>query len=141
MIDGLMLLGRILLSTIFIWAGWGKLMAAAGTQAYFAKLGLPAPEAAWAVSVLVELVVGLALLAGLLTRASAMVLAVWCIVTAWIAHTNFADREQEINFLKNVVMTGGLVYVAALGAGAFSLDALINHRRTSATAGTTATSL
>ncbi len=129
MTDGLMLLGRILLSTIFIWGGWGKLMAASGTQAYFGKLGLPMPEAAWAAAVFIELVIGLAVLTGLYTRASAVILAVWCIATASVAHTDFAIREQEINFLKNVVMAGGLLYVVAFGGGAFSLDALIGRRR------------
>ena len=134
MTDGLMLLGRILLSSIFLWSGWGKLMAAGATQAYFGKLGLPMPEAAWAVAVFVELIVGLALLTGLFTRASALILAVWCIATALAAHTNFADRNMEIHFLKNVVIAGGLLYVVAFGAGAFSLDALIGRRRVTATA-------
>ncbi len=131
--DGLMLLGRVLLSSIFIWGGWGKLMEASATQAYFGKLGLPMPEAAWAVSVFVELVVGLALLFGLFTRASALILAVWCIATALAAHTNFADRNMLINFFKNVEIAGGFLYVLAFGAGAFSLDALIGRRRVVAT--------
>ena len=129
MIDGLLVLARILLSSIFLWSGWGKLMAADATQAYFGKLGLPAPEAAWAVAVFVELIVGLALLFGLFTRASGLVLAGWCIATALAAHTNFADRIQEINFLKNVVIAGGMLYVVAFGAGQFSLDALLARRR------------
>lgn len=134
MTDGLTLLGRVLMSSIFLWSGWGKLMAAEGTQAYFAKLGLPMPEAAWAVAVFAELVVGLALLLGLFTRASGLILAAWCIATAFAAHANFADRAQEINFLKNVVMAGGMLYVVAFGAGAFSLDALIGRRRVVAAA-------
>ncbi len=131
--DSLMLLGRVLLSSIFIWSGWGKLMAAGATLAYFGKLGLPMPEAAWAVAVFVELVVGLAMLFGLFTRASALILAVWCIATALAAHTNFADRNMLINFLKNVEIAGGFLYVLAFGGGAFSLDALIGRRRVVAT--------
>lgn len=129
MTDATMLLGRLLLSTIFIWGGWGKMIAMAATVGYFAKIGLPVPEVAWGVAVFAELVVGVALLVGLFSRASALVLAVWCIATALVAHTNFADRLQEINFLKNIVMTGGLLYVVAFGAGAFSLDAMIGRRR------------
>ena len=129
MTSTLALVGRILLSVIFIWGGYGKLMSAEATQAYIAKAGLPMPVFAWGVAVFVELGLGLALLTGLFTRASAAALAVWCIVTAAIYHTNFADREMEINFLKNVAMSGGLLYVVALGAGAFSLDALFFGRR------------
>ena len=130
--DGLMLGGRILLSVIFLWGGWGKLMAAAATQAYFAKLGLPLPEAAWAVAVIVEFGVGLLLLAGLFTRASAAILAVWCIATALAAHTNFADRNMLINFLKNIEIAGGFLYVLAFGGGGYSLDALLRRRRVAA---------
>ncbi len=129
MTDGLLLLGRILLSSLFLWSGWGKLMAADATQAYFGKLGLPIPELAWAVALFVELAIGLALLFGLFTRAAGLILAAWCIATAVAAHTGFGDRGQEINFMKNVVMAGGMLYVVAFGAGAFSLDALLRRRR------------
>jgi putative oxidoreductase len=52
-----------------------------------------------------------------------MVLAAWCVATALIAHTEFADRMQEINFFKNMGLTGGFLYIAAFGARAWSLDA------------------
>lgn len=129
MSDPLALLGRALLSVIFIWGGWGKLMAAAATQAHIAQAGLPVPELAWAVAVLVELGIGLALLFGLFTRASGLALAAWCIVTAAIYHSNFADPNMKIHFMKNVAMAGGLLYVLAFGGGAYSLDAIIGHRR------------
>ncbi len=124
----LQLAGRILISIIFVWAGWGKLLGFTATMGYFEKIGLPVPPAAAAVAVFMELGVGLALLAGLFTRLSGGALAVWCIVTALVAHTNFADRNMEIHFLKNVAMTGGLLYVVAFGAGAYSLDALLSRR-------------
>jgi putative oxidoreductase len=123
------LVGRILMSVIFVLGGWGKLMGAAATQAMFAKQGLPMVEAAWALAVVVELGGGLALLFGLFTRPVGLVLAVWCVLTALIAHTNFADRGQEINFLKNMAMTGGFLYVAAFGGRTWSLDAWLSRRR------------
>jgi putative oxidoreductase len=129
MSDILALIGRILLSVLFVWGGWGKLMTAAATQAYIAKSGLPMPEAAYALAVFIELGVGLALVLGLFTRLSGLVLAVWCIVTAIQFHSNFADLNMEIHFLKNVGIAGGMVYVVAFGGGAFSLDALIARRR------------
>jgi putative oxidoreductase len=134
MTDATTLLGRLLLSILFIVSGWSKLMAAAATQAYFAKDGLPMPEVAYAVAVLIELGVGLALLFGLFTRASAIVLAAWCIITALVAHANLADNTMRIQFMKNVGMAGGLLYVFAFGGGGYSLDALIRRRRVVATA-------
>ncbi|HVH81952.1 MAG TPA: DoxX family protein [Stellaceae bacterium] len=123
------LVGRILMSLLFITGGWGKLLGAAATQAMFAKLNLPMVEAAWALAVLVELGGGLAIFFGLLTRPVAFVCALWCVATALIAHTSFADRAQEINFFKNMGMTGGFLYIAAFGAGAWSIDAWWTGRR------------
>jgi putative oxidoreductase len=128
------LLGRILMSAIFILGGWGKLLAPAGTQAMLAGHHLPMVQAAWVLAVVVELGGGLAILLGLFTRPVGLVLAIWCVATALIAHTNFADRVQEINFYKNMAMAGGFLYVAAFGAGAWSLDAWLSRRRRGAVA-------
>ena len=122
-------LGRALLSAIFLWGGIGKAMAAAATTAGFAKLGLPVPQLAYLVAVVIELGGGLLLLFGLFTRPAAVVLGLWCIATAIAAHSDFGDRNMQIHFMKNVAMAGGFVYVALAGAGAFSLDALLSHRR------------
>lgn len=123
-----LLLGRVLGSAIFISGGWAKLTAMAATVGYFDKIGLPLPQVAFAVAVAVELGGGLLLLLGLFTRPVAVVLAVFCVATALIAHTNLADRMQEINFMKNMAMTGGYLAFAVAGAGAFSLDAMLRRR-------------
>src|SRR5580704_6458559 len=123
------LIGRILMCLLFLLGGWGKLMGAAATQAMFAKQGLPVVELAWILAVVVELGGGLAILFGLFTRPVGLVLAVWCVATALIAHTNLAERAQEIQFFKNMGLTGGFLYVAAFGAGAWSLDAWRSRRR------------
>ena len=123
------LVGRVLLSLLFITGGWGKLLGAAATQAMFAELNLPMVEAAWLVAVLVELGGGLLILFGLFTRPVGLVMAVWCVATALIAHTNLADGDQEVQFFKNMGLTGGFLYVAAFGAGAWSLDGWLGRRR------------
>ncbi len=123
----LQLAGRVLMSLIFVWAGWGKLTAMAATQAYIASGGVPAPLAAYWVAVFIEFVIGLALLFGLFTRISGLVLAAWCVITAIMFHTNFTDHDMQIHFMKNVAMTGGLLYVVAFGGGAFSVDAMMGR--------------
>jgi putative oxidoreductase len=123
------LIGRVLLSLLFIIGGWGKMLGPAATQAMFAKQGLPMVEAAWVLAVAVELGGGLAILFGLFIRPVALVCAIWCVATALIAHTNLAERAQEIQFFKNMGLTGGFLYVAAFGAGAWSLDAWLSRRR------------
>jgi putative oxidoreductase len=123
------LIGRVLMCLLFITGGWGKLMGAAATQAMFAKQGLPMVEAAWVLAVVVELGGGLLILFGLFTRLAGFILAAWCIATALVAHTNLAERAQEIQFFKNMGLAGGFLFVATLGAGAWSLDAWRARRR------------
>ena len=115
--------GRVLLSVIFLLSGFQKLTGFGGTVAYMGSIGLPYPEIATIVAILVEGLGGILLILGFQIRLVGLVLALWCIATALIAHTNFADQNQTINFLKNVAMAGGFLQLVAFGAGAWSLDA------------------
>jgi putative oxidoreductase len=128
------LIGRIGLCLLFVLGGWGKLMAPAATQAMLAGHHLPMVQVGWVIAVVVELGGGLAILLGLFTRPVALVLAVWCVLTALIGHSNFADRNMEIHFFKNMAMAGGFLYVAAFGARAWSLDGWRARRRGAASA-------
>jgi putative oxidoreductase len=121
--DGAALLGRLLLSVIFVLGGAQKLADFSGTVAMMEMEGLPLPVAAAIVAIAVECVGGILMIVGYRTRATAVVLAAWCIATALVAHRDFAVEDQMIHFLKNVAMTGGFLEVAAFGAGALSLDA------------------
>lgn len=121
--SAIVLIGRILLSIIFILAGFGKLTDISGTAAYFAMYGLPGGSATAVVVGLIELLGGLAILVGFQTRIAAWVLAIFSIATALVAHTNFADMMQLINFQKNLAMAGGFLVLATYGPGALSVDA------------------
>jgi putative oxidoreductase len=128
MTNGTLLLGRILMSAIFILAGVAKIGAPAATQSMMAKYGLPMPMLAYLVTVVVEFGGGLALLLGVATRPVAVLLGLWCIATGLVAHTHFGDPNMRAHFMKNVAMAGGFAYVWAFGAGAYSLDAWLNRR-------------
>jgi putative oxidoreductase len=117
------LLGRILIGAPFVMSGLGKIGAYAATVGYIAAMGLPVPLLAFVVAVLTELGGGLLLLSGYRARAVSLTMAVFCVVTALFFHHNFADQNQMIHFLKNVMMAGGLLQITYFGAGAFSLDA------------------
>jgi putative oxidoreductase len=117
--------GRLLMGAIFVSSGIEKLSAAGATIGNFAKLGLPMPPAAFTLAVLVEAGIGFLFIIGFCTRSAALVLAFWCIATAIVAHSNFADRNMLIHFYKNVSMCGGFISAALLGPGAFSVDAFI----------------
>jgi len=117
------LLGRILLGAPFLMSGLGKLGAHAATVGYISAVGLPAPSLAYLVAVIVEVGGGLLLLSGYRARPVSLVLAIFSVATAVFFHHNFADQNQMIHFLKNVMMAGGLLQITYFGAGAFSLDA------------------
>jgi putative oxidoreductase len=127
--DPILLVGRILASSIFILSGYGKATAMAGTIAYLGKLGVPAPDITYFGVVAIELGGGLLMLLGFQTRIVALVLALFCVATGLLAHTDFADRGQLINFQKNICMAGGFLAFVAAGAGAFSLDGAMGRRR------------
>jgi putative oxidoreductase len=115
------------LSAIFILSGIGKLSALEVTQGYMDAYGLPgfllAPTIAF------EIAGGLALLLGLATRHVAFLLAGFTLVTALIFHRDFADQIQQIMFLKNVAITGGLLLLAKTGAPGLSIDAVLAARK------------
>jgi putative oxidoreductase len=116
-------IGRILLATIFVFSGLGKLMAPAATIGYIQSTGLPLASLGLVAAIIVELGGGLLLALGYKTRLVAVVLAVFSVVTGLIFHSALGDQNQLIHFLKNLAMAGGLLQVAAFGAGAYSLDA------------------
>lgn len=107
------IIGRILLATIFVFSGIGKVMAPEATIGYIASTGLPFATLAFAGAVAVELGGGLALAFGFKARIVAAVLAAFSVVTALAFHNNFGDQNQLIHFLKNLAMAGGLLQVVA----------------------------
>ena len=124
----LSLIGRILLAMLFLPAGISKIAGFAGTIGYIGSAGLPVPQVAAAVAVLVEVGGGLALLAGFGTRIAALALALFTLVATFAFHNYWAvpaDQAmmQQLMFFKNIAVVGGLLVLAAHGAGAFSLDA------------------
>ncbi len=111
--------GRVLLALIFIVAGFGKLGDVQGFSGYLASGGLPA-FLAWP-AVLFEIIAGLALAVGFMTRPVALALAAFSIVTAFLYHLP-VNEMQQVMFLKNLAMTGGYLLLVAHGAGALSVD-------------------
>ena len=122
-------IGRVLIALPFLLSGLGKIAAPGVTQGYIASVGLPLPPVAYAIAVVIEVGGSLLLLFGVKTRLTAVVLAIFTLATAFAFHTNFADQNQMIHFLKNVVIVGGLLQVVAFGAGKVSVDGWLDRRR------------
>lgn len=125
--DFILLLARILLMILFVLAGWGKLTGFEGTVGYMTSLGAPAPMVAAAVAVIMEFLVGIALILGFYTRPLALLFALFVLGTALLGHPfwNMVEPEHSANmtqFLKNLSIVGGLLLLAVSGPGRFSLD-------------------
>lgn len=121
------LLGRTLIGGMFAMAGISKIGAYTGTQGYMESVGVPG--ALLPLVIAFEIGAGLALIAGLQTRLIAVLLSGFTLMTAVIFHFDLADPVQSLFFFKNIAIAGGLMVIAAFGAGAFSLDRLIAQRR------------
>ncbi|PWL17470.1 hypothetical protein DKP76_11905 [Falsochrobactrum shanghaiense] len=114
------LLSRILLSILFIPAGYAKLVALGGTSEYFASIGLPMPYVTAIIVALLEFVGGIAVLVGFQTRIAAVLLGLFTIGAAMIGHMIPFDQT---GFLKNLAVAGGFFVLALHGAGSLSVDA------------------
>jgi len=120
------LAGRILLGLLFLVSGYGKIAGFDGTVGYISAQHLPLPALAAALTIAVELGGGIALVTGLWTRQAALVLAAFTLLTAFVFHAfwsapDAAKTMQQIQFLKNLSIAGGLFVLAAFGPGRISL--------------------
>ena len=121
------LLARALLSGLFLYAGYNKIVNVAGTAGYFGKLALPMPEIlVWAV-IAVELLGALLILVGWQTRLVAWAMAVFTVGTAIIGHKFWGIDPAQFNnqftqFLKNLGIAGGFLMLAACGPGRLAVD-------------------
>jgi putative oxidoreductase len=127
--DAVVLVGRILLAAIFIKSGFGKITGFEGTVGYIASKGLSLPMAQIGaiIAILVELGGGILLAVGFKARWAALAIAIFTLAAGIMFHNYWAvdaaqRMGQEINFWKNVSMTGGLLLAYAFGPGRYSVD-------------------
>ncbi|ANK87316.1 MULTISPECIES: DoxX family protein [unclassified Rhizobium] len=127
--DFILVLGRLLLSLIFLHEGSVLASDISTTVDTFAKLGLAAPVA-FAVIAL-QLAAGLSVAAGFLSRLGALALAFFCLATALLFHTNFDSQNELLHFEKDLAIAGGMFVLVASGAGSISIDSLLRKRGSS----------
>jgi putative oxidoreductase len=126
------LVGRILLGLIFVLSGFGKIAGFEGTAGYIASKGLPLPTLLAALTIVVEVVGGLALIVGFFTRQAALALAGFTLLAALLFHAFWAAPAaqamgEQISFMKNLSIAGGMLILAAFGPGSLSLGARFNR--------------
>ncbi|MCB1789253.1 MAG: DoxX family protein [Gammaproteobacteria bacterium] len=111
--------GRVLLSAIFILAGIAKISGYGATQEYMTAMGVPG--ALLPLVIALEIGAGGALLLGIRARLAAVLLALFSVAAALIFHADLGDAMQRILFMKNLAIAGGLLMVAAAGAGRYAV--------------------
>jgi putative oxidoreductase len=124
----LVIVGRVLLALMFIVAGFGKLGNLEGTAGYIASGGLPMASVLAVIVGLLELLGGLVIAVGFQARWAALALGLFTLAASVLFHKFWAvpaDQAfvQQLMFMKNLSVAGGLFIVAALGAGPVSVDA------------------
>ena len=122
----IVLVGRILLGLLFLVSGIGKIAGFDGTVGYISAQHLPLPALVAVLTIVVEVGGGLALVLGVWTRQAALVVAAFTLLTGFIFHAfwsapDAAKAMQQIQFLKNLSIAGGLFVLAAFGPGGLSL--------------------
>jgi putative oxidoreductase len=118
------LVARAFLAAIFLYSGFNKIPGFSGTQQYMAASGIPAGLTGILLvgAIVCELLGGLSVLLGYKARWGAIALIIFLIPASLIFHTNFAERMQIIQFMKNLGLLGGLLMVYCFGSGPLSLD-------------------
>ena len=125
--DVIALLGRLLMSWIFLSSGFGKLMNVTGFSEVLAKRGVPAPSFMGWLGAIVEFGGGVLILLGVKLRYAAILMILFVIVATLISHrywefTGDVLAAQKTNFWKNVTIIGGLLFMFLAGAGRYSVD-------------------
>ena len=114
------LLGRILISALFIISAYNKILSIDGTMSWMEGYGMPGillyPVIAF------EIILPLFVIVGYYTKISAGLLAIFCIATAFIFHFDFSDPMQKISFLKNIGLAGGFLFIVANGTKDWAID-------------------
>ncbi|MBB4575390.1 DoxX family protein [Rhizobium lentis] len=124
--DLIVLLGRLLLSLIFLHEGLSLAADLAATVDAFEKLGLSAPIAF--ATIVLQIGAGLCVATGFLSRLGALALALFCLATAVLFHTNFASQNELLHFEKDLAIAGGMFVLVAPGAGSISISHLLKKR-------------
>ena len=112
--------GRILISALFLISAYNKILSIDGTMGWMEGFGIPGlllyPTIA------LEIILPIFIIIGYQARLSAGLLAIFCLVTAFIFHYDFNDQMQTIAFLKNIGLAGGFLFIVANGTKEWSVD-------------------
>ena len=114
------LIGRVLISLVFLLSGYNKILNYDGTISWMEGYGVPG-FLLWP-TIILEIILPILIIVGYKTQLSAILLAIFCMVTAIIFHLDFANQMQVIALLKNFGLAGGFIFIAINGPKDWALD-------------------
>ena len=114
------LIGRVLISLVFLLSGYNKILNYDGTISWMEGYGVPG-FLLWP-TIILEIILPILIIVGYKTKLSAILLAIFCVVTAIIFHLDFTNQMQVIALLKNFGLAGGFIFIAINGPKDWALD-------------------
>ena len=120
-------LGRVLLSTLFLVEGIGKISIQEDVMMYMEDYGVP--EILFFPATILEILFPLLLIVGYKTKWAALIMALFTFTVAIIFHTDFSEGMQMVFFLKDIAIGGGFMIIVAYGPGKISLDHYFNSKK------------
>lgn len=128
--ESALLLSRILLGVILIAHGWDKFQITGleGVSGYFDSLGIPAAAVAAPAVALIEIIGGALLILGLFTPIVSIIITVVMVGAALFAHLSNGIFVTNGGWELVGAIAAGTLALAALGAGRYSMDALLDAR-------------
>ena len=114
------LFGRIFISALFLISAFNKIFNLDGSMSWMEGFGVPGFLIFPAVAI--EIILPVLVIVGYQARLAAGILAIFCLVTAFIFHFDFSNQSQLISFLKNIGIAGGFLFIVANGTKDFSVD-------------------
>ena len=114
------LIGRILISSLFLVSAYNKIFSIGGSMDWMEGFGVPGfliyP------AIILEIILPLFVIVGYRARISAGLLAIFCLATAFIFHLDFSNQMQLVSFLKNIGLAGGFLFIVVNGTRDWSVD-------------------
>ena len=114
------LIGRILISALFLISAYSKIFSIDGSMSWMEGFGVPGFLLYPAIAL--EIILPLCIIIGYQARIAAGLLAIFCLATAFIFHLNFIDPMQKISFLKNIGLAGGFLFIVVNGTKAWAIE-------------------
>ena len=114
------LIGRIFISALFLISAYNKIFNLEGSMGWMEGFGIPGFLIFPAIAV--EIILPVLVIVGYQARIAAGILAIFCLMTAFLFHFDFSDQSQLVSFLKNVGLDGGFLFIVANGTKDWPVD-------------------